>query len=210
MISGLSVNFKFLSERISQEVKVTVNWLKEFLDTDEIDAKNIAQLLTMSGTEVKKVEYIGEKYNGIVVGKVIEYSIHPDADKLSVCKVDIGNKILNIVCGAKNFKKEDKVAVAFEGAKVGNIVIKKSKIRGVFSEGMICSEMELGISSDASGIMILSKDYKVGSDFAKSAGLDDISMEMEITPNRPDCLSIIGIAREISAIKNSNMFLLLR
>jgi len=205
MISGLSVNFKFLSERISQEVKVTVNWLKEFLDTDEIDAKNIAQLLTMSGTEVKKVEYIGEKYKGIVVGKVIEYYLHPDADKLSVCKVDIGNKILNIVCGAKNFKKEDKVAVALEGAKVDNIVIKKSKIRGVFSEGMICSEMELGISSDASGIMILSKDYKVGSDFAKSAGLDDVSMEMEITPNRPDCLSIIGIAREISAIKKIDL-----
>jgi phenylalanyl-tRNA synthetase beta chain len=205
MISGFSVSFNFLRERILQEVKVTVNWLKEFLDTDEIDAKNIAQLLTMSGTEVKKIEYIGEKYKGIVVGKVIEYSLHPNADKLFVCKVDIGNKILNIVCGAKNFKIEDKVAVALEGARVDNIVIKKSKLRGVFSEGMMCSEMELGISLDASGIMILSKDYKVGSDFAKSVGLDDISMELEITPNRPDCLSIIGIAREISAIKNIDL-----
>ena len=127
-------------------MKVTINWLKEFLKTDYINANDIAELLTMSGTEVKKVENIGERYGHIVIGQIIEFNQHPDADKLTVCKVNVGKAgdILNIVCGAKNFKKGDKVVVALEGAKtVQGITIRNSKLRGVMSEGMMCSEAEL-------------------------------------------------------------------
>jgi phenylalanyl-tRNA synthetase beta chain len=184
-------------------LKVTINWLKEFLKTDYINANDIAELLTMSGTEVKKVENIGGRYGHIVIGQIIEFNQHPDADKLTVCKVNVGKAgdILNIVCGAKNFKKGDKVVVALEGAKtVQGITIRNSKLRGVMSEGMMCSEAELGLSSESEGIMILDDTYKVGMEFAPSAGLDDTVLELEITPNRPDCLNIMGIAREISAV----------
>jgi phenylalanyl-tRNA synthetase beta chain len=182
-------------------LKVTINWLKEFLKTDYINANDIAELLTMSGTEVKKVENIGERYGHIVIGQIIEFNQHPDADKLTVCKVNAGKDVLNIVCGAKNFKKGDKVVVALEGAKtVQGITIRNSKLRGVMSEGMMCSEAELGLSSESEGIMILDDTYKVGMEFAPSAGLDDTVLELEITPNRPDCLNIMGIAREISAV----------
>ncbi len=181
-------------------MRVTLNWLKEFLDTDKLDPENIADMLTMSGTEVKKIESFGSKYQDIIVGKIIDFSTHPDADKLAMCKVDTGSKRLDIVCGAKNFKKGDIVAVALPGAKLKGTVIKESKIRGQISEGMMCSEMELGLSSESEGIMILDADCKVGENFSKSVGLNDIVYELEITPNRPDCLSVIGIAREISAL----------
>lgn len=186
-------------------MKVTLNWIKEFIDSDKLDPENIAEILTMSGTEVKKVEHVGEKYKSIVIGKIIDFSSHPNADKLSVCKVDIGSKKLNIVCGAKNFKSQDIVAVALAGANILNTAIRESKIRGVFSEGMMCSEMELGISSESEGIMILDDNYRVGEDFAKSVGSDDTVFELEVTPNRPDCLSVIGIAREVSSLVKSDL-----
>jgi phenylalanyl-tRNA synthetase beta chain len=181
-------------------LKVTLNWISEFLDAKRLAPENIANALTMSGTEVKKVEYIGCKYKDIIVGKIVNSSPHPDADKLSLCKVDIGSRRLNIVCGAKNYKKEDKVAVALPGAKIKDVTIRESKIRDLISEGMMCSEMELGLSSESEGIMILDSNCKIGDSFSKSAGLDDVVLELEITPNRPDCLSVIGIAREISAL----------
>lgn len=181
-------------------MKVTLNWIGEFLDTKVLEPENIANALTMSGTDVKKIEYVSSKYKDIIVGKIIDFSPHPDADKLSLCKVDIGSSKLSIVCGARNFKKEDRVAVALPGAKIKDITIRKSKIRSQISEGMMCSEMELDLSSDSEGIMILGSECKVGDSFSKSVGLDDIVLELEITPNRPDCLSVIGIAREISAL----------
>jgi len=181
-------------------LKVTLNWLKEYLDVGKIDLEKVSDLLTMSGTEVKKVEYIGEKYKNIVIGKITDFYQHPNAEKLTVCKVDIGSKVLNIVCGAKNFKKEDKVVVALEGARIQNTDIRQTKIRGEISEGMMCSEKELGISSESEGIMILDENYRVGDSFSTAGGLDDVVIELEITPNRPDCLSVIGIAREISAL----------
>ncbi len=100
-------------------MKVTINWLKEFLKIDDLDPARIAEILTMSGTEVKNVEYVGERFKNIVVGKVVEYKQHPDADKLSVCAVHTGSKLLQIVCGASNFKKGDKVAVALSSAVSG-------------------------------------------------------------------------------------------
>jgi phenylalanyl-tRNA synthetase beta chain len=126
---------------------------------------------------------------------------HPDADKLTVCKVDVGSEVLNIVCGAKNFKANDKVAVAVVGAVTaqGNSIA-RSKLRGIVSEGMMCSEYELGLSESSEGIMILDENTQIGESFARVMGLDDVVFELEITPNRPDCLSVAGIAREISAL----------
>ena len=182
-------------------MKVTINWLKEFLDTDHLDPELVAHKLTMSGTEVGKVEDIGKSYENIVTGQVIESSPHPNADKLTVCKVDIKDKVLDIVCGASNFKKMDKVVVACVGAVLPNgMKIKKAKLRGAISEGMMCSEKELELSDESAGIMILDNYTKIGVPFISLAGLDDTVIEMEITPNRPDCMSIIGIAREISAL----------
>ena len=181
-------------------MKVTLNWIKEFLDTDDLDASEVAEILTMSGTEVEKIEYFGSKFENIIIGEITSFSQHPNADKLSLCRVNTGKEELSIVCGANNFKQNDKVALALIGAKVGPIEIKRSKIRGEYSEGMMCSEAELGLSSESDGIMILDESYPLGESYAKIAGLDDVVYELEITPNRPDCLSIIGIAREISAI----------
>lgn len=182
-------------------MKVTLNWLKEFLDQENLVPEQVRDLLTMSGTEVKKVEYTGAKYDNIVTGNILAFEGHPDADKLTVCKVDVGAEVLNIVCGAKNFKVNDKVAVAVCGAVTaqGN-KITRSKLRGIVSEGMMCSEYELGLSESSEGIMILDENVKVGESFASAIGLDDVVFELEITPNRPDCLSITGIAREISAL----------
>ena len=188
-------------------MKVTLNWICEFLDNCPLEPENIANVLTMSGTEVKKIEYVGNRYKDIIVGKITDYSNHPDADKLSLCKVDIGSKKLDIVCGARNFKKEDRVAVALPGARIKDITIRKSKIRGQLSEGMMCSEMELGLSSESQGIMILDESCRIGDDFSKSVGLDDTVLEMEITPNRPDCMSVIGIAREISVLTGSRLII---
>jgi phenylalanyl-tRNA synthetase beta chain len=182
-------------------LKVTLNWLKEFLDGEKIDPEEVKDLLTMSGTEVKKVEYTGAKYNNILTGRILMFDRHPDADKLTVCKVDVGSEVLNIVCGAKNFKANDKVAVAVCGAVTaqGNSIA-RSKLRGIVSEGMMCSEYELGLSESSEGIMILDENTKIGESFAQVIGLDDVVFELEITPNRPDCLSVAGIAREISAL----------
>ena len=182
-------------------MKVTLNWLKEFLDGENINPEEVKDLLTMSGTEVKKVEYTGAKYNNILTGRILMFEQHPDADKLTVCKVDVGSEVLNIVCGAKNFKANDKVAVAIAGAVTaqGNSIA-RSKLRGIVSEGMMCSEYELGLSESSEGIMILDENIKIGESFASVIGLDDVVFELEITPNRPDCLSVSGIAREISAL----------
>lgn len=182
-------------------MKVTLNWLKEFLNTDQLEAGEIAQLLTMSGSEVKKIDYMGRKFEKIIIGQIVQCSPHPNADKLSLCQVDTGEELFSIVCGAKNFKVKDKVALALPGAKIGDFTLKRSKIRGQVSEGMMCSEAELGLSEDSEGIMILDQDQKMGQGFAEAMGMDDVAIELEITPNRPDCLSVIGIAREIAALK---------
>ena len=186
-------------------MKVTLNWLNEFLNPNISEPGSIAEALTMSGSEVKKINYINDVYEGIVIGEVTSISPHPNAGKLLLCEVDIGPRRLKVVCGASNFKKGDKTAVALPGSKVKGITIRKSKIRGQISEGMMCSEIELGISSNSEGIMILNKSSKTGMEFSKSVGLDDVVMEFEITPNRPDCLSVIGIAREISALTDSKL-----
>ncbi len=179
---------------------ISLNWLKQYIDLDGIEINEMENALTMIGQEVEKIEIAGSNLENVVTAKIIEKEMHPDSDHLTVCKVDNGKEILQIVCGASNHKAGDKVVLAQIGAKLSeDFVIKKGKIRGKESCGMLCSEVELGIGSDKDGIIILPEDAPVGVPFKDYLGINDIVFELEITPNRPDCLSHIGIARELSA-----------
>lgn len=179
---------------------ISLEWLKEYVEINE-DVKELENALTMIGQEVEAIEEQGQHLDNVVVGHIVEYGQHPDADKLSLLKVNVGEETpLQIICGAPNHKLGDKVIVAKIGAVLpGNFKIKKAKVRGVESSGMLCSEVELGMGTDGDGIVILSEDAPIGEDIRTHLGLDDIIFELEITPNRPDCLSHIGIAREVAA-----------
>lgn len=179
---------------------ISLNWLKQYIDLDGIEINEMENALTMIGQEVEKIEIAGSNLENVVTAKIIEKEMHPDSDHLTVCKVDNGKEILQIVCGASNHKAGDKVVLAQIGAKLSeDFVIKKGKIRGKESCGMLCSEAELGIGSDKDGIIILPEDAPIGVPFKDYLGINDTVFELEITPNRPDCLSHIGIARELSA-----------
>ncbi len=181
-------------------MNVTLNWLKNYIDFD-FSAHDLADRLTMLGIEVESVKQLGATLQGVVVGKVNSITPHPNADKLVLCQVDIGGQdALQIVCGAPNVCEGMFAPVATIGTELpSGITIKQAKLRGEESHGMLCSEKELGISEDASGLMELSSEISVGTSLAKALGLGDTVFELEITPNRPDCLSMIGVAREIRA-----------
>ncbi len=180
-------------------MKVTYNWLKEFVDFDLTPAE-LSELLTMLGLEVEWVEKRGFGMDDVVIARVLEKNQHPNADKLSLCKIDNGTEILTVVCGAQNFKAGDTVALAKIGAVLpGDFRIKRSKIRGEESCGMLCSEKELGLAEESSGIMVLPDTATLGKPFFEATGLKDTIFEIGLTPNRADCLSVIGIAREIAA-----------
>ena len=179
---------------------ISLDWLKQYVDIKE-DLKELDNALTMIGQEVEAIDIQGKNLDNVVIGHIVEYNRHPNSEKLTLVKVDIGSgESLQIVCGAPNHKLGDKVVVAKIGAVLpGDFKIKKSKIRDVESFGMLCSQVELGIGEDGDGIIILPEDAPIGEEYRKYAGLDDVIFELEITPNRPDCLSHIGIAREIAA-----------
>jgi len=180
-------------------MKVTYNWLKEFVDFD-LSPVELGDLLTMLGLEVEGTEQLGGGLDEVVVARVLEKNQHPNADKLSLCKIDNGTEILSVVCGAQNFKQGDTVALAQIGAVLpGDFKIKRSKIRGEESCGMLCSEKELGLADESAGIMVLSEKLELGIPFFEAMGLKDTVFEIGLTPNRADCLSVIGIAREIAA-----------
>ena len=185
---------------------ISLNWLKQYIDLDGIEINEMENALTMIGQEVEKIEVLGENLENVVTAQIIEKEMHPDSDHLTICKVDNGKEILQIVCGAPNHKAGDKVVLAQVGAKLApDFVIKKGKIRGVESNGMLCSEEELHIGKDSSGIMILPEDTPVGVPMKEYLGINDTVFELEITPNRPDCLSHIGIARELGAYYNKEV-----
>ncbi len=185
---------------------ISLNWLKQYIDLDGIEINEMENALTMIGQEVEKIEVLGENLENVVTAQIIEKEMHPDSDHLTICKVDNGKEILQIVCGAPNHKAGDKVVMAQVGAKLApDFVIKKGKIRGVESNGMLCSEEELNIGKDSSGIMILPEDTPVGVPMKEYLGINDTVFELEITPNRPDCLSHIGIARELGAYYNKEV-----
>lgn len=178
---------------------VTYNWLKEYVNFD-LSPEQLANLLTMLGLEVEGMRTIGSDMDDVIVAQVEEKAQHPNADKLSLCKVNNGREIISVVCGAQNFKAGDKVALAQVGSVLpGDFRIKKSKIRGEESCGMLCSERELGLSAESAGIMILDPQSPLGVPLFDSLGLKDTVFEIGLTPNRADCLSVIGIAREIGA-----------
>ena len=181
-------------------MNVTLNWLKAYIDF-EFSATELADRLTMLGVEVESVKQLGAELDGVVVGSVSSIRPHPNADKLVLCQVDIGEtEELQIVCGAPNVREGMLAPVATIGATLpAGFTIKRARLRGETSHGMLCSEKELGLSEDAAGLMELPTDTPLGISLSEALGLDDIVFELEITPNRPDCLSMIGVAREIRA-----------
>ncbi|MEO2066561.1 MAG: phenylalanine--tRNA ligase subunit beta [Desulfurobacteriaceae bacterium] len=182
-------------------MKITYRWLNEFIDVSDLSAQEVADILTDVGIEVDSVRYAGENLEKVVTGKIIEISKHPNADRLKICQVDVGETVLQIVTGADNVFEGAVVPVALHGAKLPiGVRIKKSKLRGAVSNGMLCSEEELGLTESASGIMILPDDTPIGRDIKEVLNLDDWIIEYEITTNRPDALSVLGIARELRAV----------
>ncbi|MDI6900126.1 MAG: phenylalanine--tRNA ligase subunit beta [Anaerosomatales bacterium] len=182
-------------------MRVSLKWLRELVDI-EMDVAELCARLDMTGTKVEAVHTLGEALDGVVIGQVLECEPHPDADRLRYCTVDVGSEEpLRIVCGATNFSAGDKVPVATVGTVLpGGLEIKKAKLRGVESHGMMCSATELGVGADASGLLVLPANAPVGEPYASWAGLSDTVLELEVTPNRPDCLSMAGVAREVAAV----------
>lgn len=182
-------------------MRVSLKWLKELVDV-MMPVEQLCERLDMTGTKVEAVHTLGAALEGVVVGQVLTKEQHPDADKLSYCSVDVGQaEPLRIVCGAQNFAAGDKVPVACVGATLpGGLTIKRAKLRGLESQGMMCSATELEVGGDASGLLILPPDAPVGAPFAQYFGLADTVLELEVTPNRPDCLSMVGVAREVAAV----------
>lgn len=185
-------------------MKLPMSWLSDYTDIEGISPKEYADKLTMTGSKVEGVEYLGAELDKVVAGKVLSCEMHPDSDHLHVCMVDVGEEEpLQIVCGAPNVAEGQMVPVALNGAVLpGGVKIKKGKLRGVVSNGMICSHEEMGISESLLGyepeygILVLPDDVKPGTDVKDLYGLNENVVEFEITSNRPDCFSIIGLARE--------------
>ncbi|SHJ85559.1 phenylalanyl-tRNA synthetase beta subunit [Geosporobacter subterraneus DSM 17957] len=191
---------------------VPVKWLREYVNIDDVDINTLSDRLVMSGSKVEAVEHLGEEIKGVVVGKILEMNPHPNADKLLVTKVDVGTEVIQIVTGANNIKVGDYIPIVMAGGELpGGVKIKKGKLRGEESNGMMCSAKELGIADKVipqyqkDGIFILDQAYPLGEDIKKVLGLEGYVIEFEITPNRPDCLSMLGIARETAATFNCNM-----
>lgn len=184
-------------------MKISLKWLKDYIPGFETGSvESLCNDMIDAGFDIESVSDESETFKGFVVGEVLTRSKHPNADKLSVCTVNDGNGILNIVCGAPNVEAGQKVCVAKVGATVpsGGFEIKKTKIRGEVSEGMICSESELNLSDNHDGIMVLDTNAKTGMPFSEYAGLDDVVIEIGVTPNRGDLLSHFGVAREVAGI----------
>ena len=190
-------------------MRVSYEWLKELVDVPE-NPQELVDEFTRTGTEVEGVDRTGAEFDHVVVGQVVSKEPHPNSDHMWLCKVSVGSQNVNkdgepeplqIVCGAQNFEQGDKIVVAMIGAVLpGDFRIKKSKLRGVESCGMNCSERELGLGGDHAGIIVLPEDAPVGMPFAEYRGIADTVIDCEMTPNRPDCLSMTGVAVEVSAI----------
>jgi phenylalanyl-tRNA synthetase beta chain len=181
-------------------MQVSLRWLRDYIDI-EMSPEELADKLTMAGLEVDSINEVTPGFSNVVVAQILSIKPHPSSEKLSLCQVATGDESLPIVCGAKNMRVNDIVPLAKVGATIpGGYTIKSSRLRGEPSEGMLCSEEELGIGEDATGIMILPENLTLGADLASALNLKDIALDIGITPNRSDCLSIIGVAREIAAL----------
>ena len=185
-------------------MKFSENWLRELVEI-KADRAALTHALTMAGLEVEELTVLGEGLTGVVVAEIVAAEKHPEADRLQVCKVDAGQgELLQIVCGAPNARVGIKVPLAMVGASLpGGMSIKAAKLRGVESFGMLCSAKELGIDADASGLLELPLDAPVGQSLADYLGLPDASIELKLTPNRPDCLGLVGLAHDVAALFGS-------
>jgi len=193
---------------------VSLNWLKHYVDISSISPEELAEKITKTGIEVDGIEYIAEKSSDVVVGYVKSCEKHPNADKLNLCQVDIGDEQLQIICGAPNVRQGQKVVVAKPGAVLpNNFKIKKVKLRGIESNGMICSLQELGIDEKyvprdiAEGIFVFPDDVTVGESVEPLLNLNDAVLEFDLTPNRADALSMLGVAYETAAILDQDVML---
>ena len=182
-------------------MKISYNWLKQYIDLD-LSTKELEDRLTFAGIEVESIENVGAELSQLKVAEIIEKKKHPNAETLSVCTVFDGKETLQVVCGAPNCGVGQKIAFAPVGTKFGDFKIKKAKLRGELSFGMICSEKELGLSDNHDGIMVLDENAPAGVDMATYLGSSDTCYEVEITPNRADLLGIIGVAKDLSALLN--------
>ena len=180
------------------------NWLRSYVNTS-LDSDALNHVMIMAGLDVDDSHPLGASFSDVVVGEIVGIKKHPDADRLQVCDVNIGNKTLQIVCGAANARQGIKVACALVGAKLPAIDIKEAKVRGVESSGMLCSLKELGLSEEAEGILEMSHDLKNGTDVRIALDLNDQITTLKLTPNRSDCLSVWGVAREVAAITQSSV-----
>ena len=183
---------------------ISLDWLKSFIDFEE-SPKELAEILSNIGLEAE-IKRDFSKTKNIVVGSINEVTKHPNADKLKLCKIDDGNQIFDVVCGAPNVEIGKKVVFAkINSVLPNNFKIKKAKIRGVYSYGMLCSEKELNIGEDHDGIMILDDSFNNGDDFTKILKRKYSSIELDVTPNRPDALNHIGVARDLACFKNTKL-----
>ena len=187
-------------------MRISIQWLSEWLGSAP-EPRELASRLTMAGLEVEALEPAAPPLQGVVVGEIIERDKHPDADTLSVCKVNAGTELVQIVCGAPNARAGLKAPLATIGAKLpGGMEIRKAKLRGVESFGMLCSASELGLSEDATGLMELPAGTKAGVSISDALGLDDTILEVNLTPNRGDCMSVQGVAREAALLAGGALF----
>jgi phenylalanyl-tRNA synthetase beta chain len=184
-------------------MRISLHWLEEFVPLD-VPVEKLVELLDMSGTKVEAV-HPPQDVGGVVVAEVTGIEDHPDADNLVLVDVRTDASEERVVCGARNFAVGDRVPLAQVGARLGEMAVSERKIRGQVSRGMLCSGFELGISKDHSGILVLAADAELGSDVRELLGLDDTVLELELTPNRPDCMSMIGIAREVAALLGNEL-----
>ena len=180
------------------------NWLRSYVNTS-LDSDALNHVMIMAGLDVDDSHPLGANFSHVVVGEIVSIKKHPDADRLQVCDVNIGDKTLQIVCGASNARQGIKVACALVGAKLPSMDIKEAKVRGVESFGMLCSLKELGLAEEAEGILELSHDLKNGTDLRVALDLNDQITTLKLTPNRSDCLSVWGVAREVAAISTSSL-----
>ncbi|MGH2826955.1 MAG: phenylalanine--tRNA ligase subunit beta [Actinomycetota bacterium] len=185
-------------------MKVTLNWLKEFVDI-EVDTPKLVEMLDLSGTKVESVNRPGEGLSGVIVAEVLNIDKHPNADTLWLVDVRTDAGEQRIVCGVRNFAVGDRVPLARVGAQLPGMTITERKIRGETSQGMLCSGAELGVSRDHSGILVLPPDAELGADIVPTLQLDDTIFELEITLNRPDCMSVLGVAREVAALTDQGL-----
>ncbi|HOT77804.1 MAG TPA: phenylalanine--tRNA ligase subunit beta, partial [Candidatus Wallbacteria bacterium] len=187
-------------------MKILLSSLKQFVDLDGLEPAKIAADITMGGLKVDAVEYLARGLENVVCGRILKIEKHPNAEKLTVCTLDCASEKLTIVCGAKNMAEGDIVPVAKIGANLPcGLEIKPAELRGVKSFGMLCSEKELGLAKESSGLMILDKNTAVGESFARAAGLDDWLIDVDVTAQRGDAMSVLGVARDLAALYSKDL-----